>query len=49
MAFPTGGMGEYPHQPKICSSPLPSKSQFNPIKNKTSFLAVAIAPVPFLL
>ena len=52
--FPTGRMGESPHQPNICSfipSPpslysLPQKS-IQPNK-KMSFLAVVNAPVPIL-
>ena len=55
--FPTVGMGEVPPSTKnFLIHPLPTKilfpptkSQFNPIKKiKTLFLAVVIAPVPFL-
>ena len=54
--FPIEGMGESHNQPKICSF-TPSPPNFFPShqksiqpnkKIKTSFLAVAIAPVPFL-
>ena len=34
MAFPTGGMGEYPHQPKICSSPPPQQKSIQPNKKQ---------------
>ena len=53
--FPTEGMGGVPPTAKNLVIPapnfysLPIKSQFNPIKKRTSFSAVIIAPVLFIL
>ena len=52
--FPTGGMGESPHQTNSAHLPhqifIPShQKSIQPNKKiKTSFLVVVIAPIPFL-